>query len=372
MVWRQGRLLKSSLPAHRGSGKSTALNRLVSNLSDDFFVVSYDILELLDSNDVNYADVLFSILAQLIERTREENTEIGKALIERANKWGSSITKEIISSETHEVGAGLGVRFPRFMELFARMKNETETREEVRKEIRPRISELISIINDMVIDIEETGKQVLIIIDNLEKSDPEKAFDLFGNHGTQLAQPKCKIIYTFPISLKNSDRFSQIRMNFSDDIMYPNIKVHNQDGSVDRESPERALMKKIAAKRVSPGLFEPEALEHIIDMSGGVLREYVRIIRDSAVTALTRGKTLIDKAVVEEVVNDLKNTYQNQLSDEDYVMLLEIFDSKNIKRDMVLVGLLHNLSVLEYTNGRSWCDLNPVVREILAEKNMLQ
>ncbi|MDD4496791.1 MAG: hypothetical protein PHV51_01355 [Methanosarcinaceae archaeon] len=75
---------------------------------------------------------------------------------------------------------------------------------------------------------------------------------------------------------------------------------------------------------------------------------------------------------MEEVVNDLKNTYQNQLSDEDYVMLLEIFDSKNIKRDMVLVGLLHNLSVLEYTNGRSWCDLNPVVREILAEKNMLQ
>lgn len=364
--------IKILFTGHRGSGKSTALNRLVSSLSDDFFVVSYDVLEMLDPNDVNYADVLFSILAQLIERTREEKIEIGKDPIERANKWGSSITKEIISSEKNELGAGIGVRFLRFMELFARMKNETETREEIRKEIRPRISELISIINDIVVEIEETGKQVLIIIDNLEKSNPENAFDLFEIHGTQLAQPKCKIIYTFPISLKNSDRFSQIRMNFSDDIMYPNIKVHNQDGSVDRESTDRALMKKIVAKRVNPELFEPEALEYIIDMSGGVLREYIRIIRDSAVTALTRGKTLIDKAVVEEVVNDLKNTYQNQLSDEDYDMLLEISSSKDMKRNRVLVGLLHNLSVLEYTNGRSWCDLNPVVRAILAEKNMLQ
>jgi len=106
-------------------------------------------------------------------------------------------------------------------------------------------------------------------------------------------------------------------------------------------------------------------------MSGGVIREYIRIIRDSAVRAITRKKTLIDKDVVIEVINGLKNSYQAQLSDEDYEVLLKIYETKEIKRDEKLVGLLHNLSVLEYKNGRSWCDLNPIVRSILEEKNLL-
>ncbi|WP_440945662.1 P-loop NTPase fold protein [Methanosarcina sp. T3] len=365
-----GEPIKILFTGHRGSGKSTALNRLVSHLSDNFFVVNYNVLDLLDPNDINYTDVLLSILAQLIENAKVNKIFLRSDLVERANKWGQTITENLISS-TKE-GLGFGVGLPALINIFTWMKNETETRKEIRKEIGPRVSELISIINDTVIEIEDTGKQVLVIIDNLEKSDPEKALDLFGNHGTQLSQPKCKIIYTFPISLKSSDRFTQIRMNFSDDIMYPNIKVHEPDGSVNRESKERALMKEIVARRVSSDLFEPEALEYIIDMSGGVLRDYIRIIRDSAVTALTRGKRTIDRAVAEEVVTDLKNTYQAQLSDDDYEILREVSRSKNIKRDRDLVGLLHNLSVLEYTNGRSWCDLHPIVRTILEEKHLLQ
>ncbi|AKB42733.1 P-loop NTPase fold protein [Methanosarcina vacuolata] len=365
-----GEPIKILFTGHRGSGKSTALNRLVSHLSDKFFVVNYNVLDLLDLNDINYTDVLLSILAQLIESSKVNKIFLRSDLVERANKWGQTITENLISST--KAGLGFGVGLPALINIFTWMKNETETRKEIRKEIGPRVSELISIINDIVIEIEDTGKQVLVIIDNLEKSDPDKALDLFGNHGTQLSQPICKIIYTFPISLKSSDRFTQIRMNFSDDIMYPNIKVHEPDGSVNRESKERALMKEIVAKRVNSNLFEPEALEYIIDMSGGVLRDYIRIIRDSAVTALTRGKTVIDKAVAEEVVNDLKNTFQAQLSDEDYDVLLEVSHSKSIKRDQGLVGLLHNLSVLEYTNGRNWCDLHPIVRTILEEKHLLE
>ncbi|MDD2440072.1 MAG: hypothetical protein PHD41_07700 [Methanosarcinaceae archaeon] len=97
---------------------------------------------------------------------------------------------------------------------------------------------------------------------------------------------------------------------------------------MDLKSSGWQFMEEIVARRVGEEnlkLFESKALEYIIDMSGGVLREYIRIIRDSAVTALTRDKTRIDKRVVEEVVNDLKNTYQSQLSEGDYEMLSFIF-----------------------------------------------
>ena len=89
-------------------------------------------------------------------------------------------------------------------------------------DINPKVSELINIINDVITEIERTkGKQVLIVIDNLEKTDPVKAIEIFYKHGTQLVQPLGKIIYTFPIALKNDEKFSQIVINFDKVSMHP-------------------------------------------------------------------------------------------------------------------------------------------------------
>ncbi|MGE5458483.1 MAG: P-loop NTPase fold protein [Methanococcaceae archaeon] len=339
-------------------------------MEDKFFIVHFSVLDLLDNNDINYTDVLFSILTKIMEKCQEE-CDISYSLVERTKKWGKSITKTEISEDKLEGDAGFKLS-AYFAEIMARMKSETTTRKEIREEIQPRVSELINLINDIIVEIERSRRQVLVIIDNIEKCDSEKALDLFYYHSTQLTQPMCKIIYTFPISLRSSDKFTQIKMNFSDDIMYPNIKVHERDESITKETPGRAFMKQIVKKRVSIDLFTPEALDYIIDMSGGVIREFIRIIRDSAVRAIARRKALIDKDIAIEVINGLKNSYQAQLSDEDYDVLLEIYKTKDIKRDEKLVGLLHNLSVLEYKNGRSWCDVNPIVRSILEEKNLLK
>jgi len=362
--------IKLLFTGHRGSGKSTALNRLILNLHDDFFIVKYNVLDLLDQNDVTYIDVLLSVLTKLFEKAQEDKVKLGGSLSKRADGWSSSITKTIISEKGK--GLELKAKIPIYLlEIMGRIKNESTTRVEIRKQIEPRVSELISLINDTIAEIEKNDKQILVIIDNLEKIESDNALKLFYNHGTQLTQPMCKIIYTFPISLKSSSVFPQIRMNFSDVYVHPNIKIHEKEGSEYHYEKGRDFMKEIVSKRVSQDLFEPDALEYILDMSGGVVREFIRIIRDSSIRALTRGKTTIDKDIAIDVVNGLKNLYQAQLSDSDYEVLLEVYKTKDIKRDDKLVNLLHNLSVLEYRNGRSWCDLNPVVRSILDEKNML-
>lgn len=362
--------IKLLFTGHRGSGKTTTLNRLVSNLDSRFFIIHYNVLDLLDQNDVNYTDVLFSMLTKMLEKAENDEIDLGQTLLKRVNNWGSSIIESIIQEKG--VGGGISLKVPfNLLEIMGRMKSETTTRVETRKKIEPRVSELVSIINDTISEIEKTGEQVLIIIDNLEKIEPTNAQHLFYDHATQLTQPLCKIIYTFPISLKSSNDFMQIKINFSDVLIHPNIKINEREG-VDHPYPRgREFMKEIVSKRVSLELFEPDALEYIIDMSGGVVREFIRIIRDSAVRAITKNRDIIDKDIAVEVVNGLKNIYQAQLSDEDYQVLKEVHRTKDIKKDEQLVGLLHNLSVLEYRNDRSWCDLNPIVRAILDEKNLL-
>jgi GTPase SAR1 family protein len=362
--------IKLLFSGHRGSGKSTALNRLILKLDSDFIIVKYNVLDLLDQNDVTYIDVLLSVLTKIFEKAQKDKVKLGESLSKRADEWSSYITKTIISDKGK--GLELKAKIPfNLLEIMGRIKNESTSRVEIRKQIEPRVSELISLINDTITEIEKNDKQVLVIIDNLEKIESDNALKLFYNHGTQLTQPICKIIYTFPISLKSSNIFQQIKMNFSDVYVHPNIKIHEKEGSEHHYKKGRDFMKEIVSKRVSQDLFEPDALEYILDMSGGVVREFIRIIRDSSIRALARGKITIDKDIAIDVVNGLKNLYQAQLSDSDYKVLLEVYKTKDIKRDDKLVNLLHNLSVLEYRNGRSWCDLNPVVRSILDEKNML-
>ena len=128
-------------------------------------------------------------------------------------------------------------------------------------------------------------------------------------------------------------------------------------------------MKDIFERRGDLKLIEKEALELAIDMSGGVLREYIRIIRDATLNAITFAKETIDMDCVNDVIKDLKNTYRSQLSDEDYKILAETAKNRCIRRDGDLVRLLHNLSVLEYANDENWCDVNPVVRLIMEENH---
>ncbi len=360
--------VKLLFTGHRGSGKTTALNSLSSKLNDRFFIVNYSVFDLLDYNDITYTDVLFSILAKILEKAEQDGIKLGEGLNKRAEEWSSSIIKTMTSEKGKEGGIGINLPF-HFLEIIGRMKSETSTRLEIRNEIEPRVSELIGIINDTIFEIERTGKQVLVIIDNLEKIDPSKALTLFYEHATQLTQPLCKIIYTFPISLKSSEKFMQIKINFSDIYIHPNIKINEKDGSPYQKG--RGFMKEIVSRRVSPDLFEPGALDYIIDMSGGVVREFVRIIRDSAVRSIAKGKKSISRDIAADVVSGLRNLYQAQLSENDYKVLANVCYNKDIKRDEELVGLLHNLSVLEYKNAESWCDLNPIVRSIMVERNLL-
>ena len=354
---------------HRGSGKTTALHRLISKLGDELFVVQYSAFDIMDINDISYVDVLLSMLSKMLEKIDEEALTLDQELIKRIKIWGSSIEK--IESKINGASGGLEAKISlHFLTLMGKIKTETTSRTEIRKKIEPKVSELVTIINDVVAEIErKTDQQVLIIVDNLEKTDTDKAIEIFYIHGTQLAQPLCKIIYTFPISLKNSEKFVQITQNFDKICMHPNIKIMHQDGSPYEEGEK--ILEEIVSKRAPLELIDGDALEYIIKMSGGVVRELIRIIRDSSIRAITKGKNTIDKEIAIAVVNDMKNLYRGQISKDDYDTLAEIYNSKELKRDDNLVRLLHNLSVLEYRNNTDWCDVNPIVKSLLEDKGLI-
>ncbi len=343
---------------HRGSGKSTELFRLVTRLKDHF-VVHFFVTDALDINDLKYQDLLLSLLLMLYERAAKEGIEIDKRILEDINKFLIEITKT--EDRTKRIGLEFG------LPILFKIKTEHETRESIREALEFRVTDLIERVNNLILEIKDkTGRDILIVIDDLDKiSREEDAKELFYSNASILVQPDCKIVYTFPISMVHSIDFQQIRQFFDDTPSLLNIKVRNRDSEVIQEGIE--FFKNVLASRMDLGLIEEDALNLAIDKSGGMLSEFIRILRGSSVVAVKEGVNKITKANVNEIVSRLRDSFDRILTKEHLDKLVEVHDFKEAKDGRIVQELFHSLSIFEYVNERRWCDVNPLILPLVEE-----
>jgi histone H3/H4 len=349
---------------HRGCGKSTELNRLAAaeEIKNKFFIVKYSVKDVCDVNNLNYVDVLFSMGAQLYIQYIDAGKKLRPELIKELEDWGSSIEREIKKTNSVEtsVKAGIGAIF---LSLLAKIKSESTTRETIRKQIEPKLSELIDKINLIIADIEgKEKKNLLVIIEDLDKPSLEQAKAIFYNNYTAITQPACHIVYTVPISIFFVPEFTAIRET---KFFLPNIKLHTMNDRNTIYEPGYKLMRTFVYRRMKEELIESEALDLAIKMSGGVFREGARIMQIAADSAIEKKRKGIVKEDVERAEREIRSDFTHILESKDYDILNEICKSNEIRGIEKIGHLLHNLSVLEYVNDESWFDIHPTLEELL-------
>ena len=110
-----------------------------------------------------------------------------------------------------------------FQRITLILLNEVVLRKDIRDAVKRNITELIELINILILNIRNNlpkGKELLIIIDDLEKiPDVNKANELFNEAGYYMTTPKCKIIYTIPIALYYSIQFKQVMNIFNSSFL---------------------------------------------------------------------------------------------------------------------------------------------------------
>ncbi len=352
---------------HRGCGKSTELNKLALDLEENhqgLLIVKYNVTDVLDVFDLDYSDILFSLAYELYHKADSAGVKIDKAILNEIEEFVGDVTKDV--EEIKEERKGLGVMFQKL--FVAKYQQESLTRESVRKQLKPRISRLIELINSMVTQVKLAGYDALIIIDGIDGSPLDIGKKLYYGYGQVLSKPDCAIIYTIPISAVYSSEFTVIQQSFDDTIILPNIAVTNRDGTPCEDGED--VFSNLSRLRMRPDLIEEDALRYATEMSAGITREFVRIIKDSCVEAIVRGGDEIICADVKRAVTDRKNDFKRILAKKtQYTALKEVRDTKSIYIDdedirAEIPGLLHNLSIVEY-NGDIWWDVHPVVLSIL-------
>ncbi|MCU0288084.1 MAG: hypothetical protein MUF15_17025 [Acidobacteria bacterium] len=356
---------------HMGCGKSTELNRFsnLPEIKEKFFVVKYSISEILNIIDIDYIDFLLSFAAYLYIKSSDEGISFTAPVLKVVEKWvnyfKSGMEGEDWEGESKAPSIARGI-YNFFNRISMILLRELALRDKVRQTIQRNIASLVDVINTLVTHIASQleGRELLVIIDDLEKI-PHigKAEELFIKAGTYMTVPRCKIIYTAPIALYYSIKFQQMVSVFGNSYFLPNIKVRDKHGTgvIDPSG----CMKEFLKKRIDVDRISNEAVDLMIENSAGVAREFVRILKNSCVKALSRGYDMIETDMVRAVIADLRNEFQRGLEKRHMDVLQDVMAGRQPGDQEGLMELFHSKVVLEYTNGERWTAVNPIVKTLL-------
>lgn len=363
---------------HKGCGKSTELVNLKSILQEEGYSVENVNCKLeIDLPNAEYWDLFILMTQKLIKIAAELNCNIDKVIINKAlSYWDNKEIKEAIEEEMgygidSELSAGAGLKgfLGAFIKVSGYIKNKSEKRTEVIKNVERKSSEWIEIIKAISNSIQSkaNGKTPILIFEELDKMNPEKAIEIFYNNASALSQIPFKAVYTFPINLFYSEKFTTLRGYFKHKIM-PMIKVHNKDMTENKKGIK--IIRDIVYKRADEKLFARGVLDEMIKKTGGSLRDLFEVIINAGNRANKRKAEKVYMEDANSALNRLKSDLTRIIEVNNYEFLKNIYEKKEQIQDSgELLKFMEALVVLEY-NGTRWHDLHPLVYAFLKEQGV--
>ena len=362
---------------HGGCGKSTEIHILAEKLKNEAKTPSIIInaTKELNMTDFSYVDVFILIVEHLIKYANDSGITVNKRIISAFNKALS--TKTMVEYRTEDyntaIEAGVEAAFSpiSFLEFMSKISTsarmDSGLRKEMRSELSPKISDIVESVNALIYEIKKVRKNIVIMMDGLEKCVHEHVRALFINNGQILASIKTHMVIACPISIYRSSDGSMLQSYFSQATLMPMIKTH-EPGLASTENDKGAMVvKELVLKRVEPSLFEDGILEKIVNMGGGHLRDTFKLLKDIAFHAYMSKKEIIDEDSFNANVNAFAADIFLRAKSELYPTLKQIYDGNhNVRNDNSLNELLYAGAVFEY-NGKRWVDLHPAIRYYVDE-----
>lgn len=366
------------LAGHTGSGKSTELLRLQRDLEcgeNRYLVVLFDAVKRnIDPLDVDFPDVLLSIISNLTEQLNErEGINLDPGYIKNLLSNIKDLLGARIDFTNFELNAGL-------LKLSGSIKENPSFRMKLRSKISGLTEQWIEAANATIRDAQTKVKEknyteLVIIVDGLDKilmnpnpNEKSSAENLFGNWHAQLRSFQCHMLYTMPIALAYSGTERSIAANFgiTSPPVVPMTKLYNDQGK-----PAQGFknFREIINKRLqSVGatmthLFKDgdKTADLLIQQSGGQPRDLMVLLRE----AILEGDLPLERKAIEVGAQKITNSYRRQLRQEHWSEIEIVREHHRLmrteKNDRICMDLLDSRAVLQYTNGEEWYNLNPLL-----------
>lgn len=355
---------------HRGSGKSTELNKLSVELQNEFQAIRFSVVDVTGRiSNLEIEDLMLTIAVQvtqqciaaklaprpMLDAPREGMASFGQWWRNLMTGARIDLGPELEGSLELDVILG---------KLQVGMKQSTSTRDLIKEAIQRRMPELVAYLNQIIkIAEQNSGKRLLVIVEDIDKLDEQSATDIFKNHTASLLAPNANMVYTFPIALRYSDHYANIYKQFSNEFILPNFLAYEKNGS--QNPVHLAALRQIVLNRLEAHLIEPAALNALVPASGGIPNWLMRLMLNATNNARARNQTTISEADVTAAINHLRRELRAPLSRTDLETLTKRHQDHELTNDDIERRLLYNSSLIEYVNGDQWCDAHPALWSIL-------
>lgn len=384
---RTGTPLRAIFAGHRGCGKSTELLRVSDAVRDLYAGEICRVEERYSLPTLDYRQLLFLCAHSLMDYAGQVQVALSEDRVRSLGAWFDEQTVQEVTTEGQEVAAEAGVNLGYLSLLFAKFSGKIysggKTQETVTKHIEQRLDQLMQNMQIVVEAIEERIKprRLLLILEGLDKIEAlSQSRAIFLDHRLQLLSIPCSIIFTFPIRLWYEPDGGTAGYDYKH--LLPMIPVAAAPQNRDLTEEEALLkaqrgrdaLRAIVLARLESRLIAPDALDHIVRASGGVIRDLLYLVREGALNALDEGRTQITLRDCKLAARKLRGYYAKALSPPSQGSDIKLADMQEAlgdpadwpRRDAAPTAafklLLQNLCILEY-NGDTWHDLHPLVRD---------
>jgi hypothetical protein len=374
----------------RGAGKTTELNRLVTELSQSGVAAYYcDASNYLNLNDpqLTLPELLMAALAGLSDAVRKAHGVacLNDSIWDRARRVMNS---EVILKPKLKVGTdNLG------MEIEASLQENPEFKKKL-NEFAKESSEFYEEAQTFALDVSRIieklvgSKKIVLIVDSLERlsapsGEENKLFDslkeIFFNNPNGLRFPCMSVVYSAPPYL--SAVLPGVNSGFTHTLSLPNFKVMCRPNAVgelpQRNQPGISQMVDIVEHRYPQWreALSIQVLEHLAWMSGGNVRRYFDLIRmcvsktalgDEALPVSSPGAPPVRQAISSAAeplqwLTELDRKWLDCFKNSDGNAVGQV---KNLLDDLPsIIRLFDHSLVLNYQNGSTWHNVPPLVRE---------
>jgi hypothetical protein len=361
--------VKIFVTGQKGSGKSMELRHLHDDaeIAERFERIAFVAAERVPS-DAKMQELLLGLAAQLAEHAADREYDRQGDWAETVGRsvatWASVLPKVLKAPAPNARDFKVAVK-AWIVEVSGSIRDDAELRDRVLKEDPFSVKSLARLVEDLLGPIQHyAGRPVLLTVDDTDKlATPTSAQDIFLRHIELLARLPCPMIVTFPYWLHFEDEWNKVIEQHDSHVLH-NVKV------VERSKPDTVLpaafgfFRTMYSKLVDPGatLVDKGALTEAVRLSGGIPREFIRVLRAGLRLASLRKQPALTEALLEHAVVELQRglipfTQDRRVRER----LMAVRRNKQLD-DEEDWKLLDSLLVVELTNHRPWYDVHPLLQ----------
>jgi hypothetical protein len=348
------RHVKALLTGQRGAGKSVELMRTAMDTRPGLLPL-YVRLDL-PGDRAQIPELLIATGQGMCKRLAELNLQASEQTVRSFTVW----IRDSLKVQADDKGGMRGAE-DSFCKVSERLRRR-ETRPELAAAIDARREELGLRLSELAIDVSaKVGKDVLLLLDGLERSNRSPAVSFLLESGLLDFQFKC--ICTMPFPVLHSPQFRSLRQSF--DMISVQGLSETDDEAMGSGRTGALELRDIVDKRAGGGLIDDSAMDLLLRNCGGNPGDLLRFSGGCCLKASMNGMERIDTGVVGSVLDDHRMEMRRFLTPEEWARLYEIRRGKSETADETLASLLDSGAVLEHPGRTPMYQVHPTLLPVL-------